>query len=496
MIMRHIFPAFLLLLAFYGCEQKKSELVWSHSFYQIGSQSSPRMTDLNQDGILDLIMGAGKAEIADCEQGVFALDGKTGSSLWEVPATAQMVGSASLLDITGDGVEDVFIGGRAGQLKAIDGRDGRLIWEYQFAYEADPILRHAHYNFYNSQLVPDQNGDGLADLLTINGGNWKSKPGVSEDREPGVLMLLDSKSGNILAADTMPDGQESYLSPLCFSQPEQESLSLIFGSGGETFSGHLYLTTLAEFMAQGLKEAKVLLSETDHGFIAPPVLLDVSGDGWLDILAISHAAQVVALDGKDQQVLWKRNFPGYESNTAFAVGRFTGDESPDIFGVVNRGIWPDYDASLQFVLEGKTGEIAFIDSIGCFGLSSGVAYDLTGDGQDELIMSLDVYDCNTSFSEGMIDEISNQLVYLNFQTGKRSTIDEAKGFKNFFSTPWIGDMDQDGYLDIVYCQYFNVSELYRFMGMQVRRISSQVPMREEPIWGAYLGSQGNGQYIP
>ena len=72
------------------------------------------------------------------------------------------------------------------------------------------------------------------------------------------------------------------------------------------------------------------------------------------------------------------------------------------------------------------------------------------------------------------------------------TIDAAKGFKNIFSTPWIGDLDGDGYLDIIYCQYFHYSDLTAFLGMRIKRIDTPVRIKKKVIWGAYMGSKGDG----
>ena len=42
----------------------------------------------------------------------------------------QIFGSASFLDINRDGVPDVIIGGRAAELKAINGKNGKVLWAF------------------------------------------------------------------------------------------------------------------------------------------------------------------------------------------------------------------------------------------------------------------------------------------------------------------------------------------------------------------------------
>lgn len=478
-----------------ACSQpKKAELLWSKSLYQIGSQSSPKATDLNGDGILDIVMGAGTEELAPSEYGVVALDGNTGELLWQQSASAQIVGSATFYDVTGDGVDDIFIGGRNHNLMTLNGTNGEMIWKYEYTFEGDSILQYARYNFYNSTLVPDQNEDGHPDLLTVNGGNWDALPGSTDDRFPGVLMLLDLKSGTILAADTMPDGQESYMSPLCFTQPGSEENVIIFGTGGETMSGNLYETTLAKLKSQKLSEATVLISEQGHGFIAPPVIADITQDGYYDIIAATHASQIYAIDGKTSKVIWNRSFPQMECSNGFAVGQFTGDATPDFLATMSRGTWPDYTIATQVVLDGKDGTIAYQDSIGCFSLSSPVVYDINNDGTDEAILSIGEYDCSTLLTEEIRSPatVNSQLVVVDFVRGRQQVLDKTDGFKNFYSTPWIGDIDQDNYLDIVYPQYYNANDLFRFLGMTVKRLDMGVPMKKPILWGEYMGADGRG----
>ena len=486
------FSAFILLG---NCTRKKTELVWDKNYYRIGSQSSPKAADLNEDGVLDIVIGAGKNEYQYSDMGVLALDGNTGELLWQQDTQDQVYGSATLYDITGDGVQDVFIGGRSPQLRALDGKTGEVIWAYHYQYENDSVLQFARFNFQNSVLVPDQNNDGFQDLLIVNGGNPKAAPYTQENRFPGVLMLFDTKTGNILAADTIPDGKESYMPALYFSQPDNPDPLIVFGTGGETISGNLYLAKLSDLMENNLFNAKVISTEDGHGFIAPPVIADINKDGNYDIIAISHASTVVAIDGKSHQPLWKQNIANTECSNSFAVGYFTEDEVPDFFTFVSKGAWPNNTGSLQVMLDGKNGNIAYLDSIGCTGFSSPVVFDLNHDGHDEVIISINEFDCSGGFTERAPSIIENKLITIDFAKRSVNTIDQTQSFKNIFSTPWLGDLDNDGYLDIVHCQYFSPSiDLVAFMGMRMKRISTPIRVKDEPLWGAYMGSRGNGMF--
>jgi hypothetical protein len=328
----------------------------------------------------------------------------------------------------------------------------------------------------------------------VNGGNSKADPNSEVNRFPGVLMLFDSKTGNILAADTMPDGKESYMSPLCFAEAGETDMTIIFGTGGETISGNLYVAKLSDLIARKLSRAKVIATEVGHGFIAPPSLADISQDGHLDIVAISHGSLAFAIDGKDHTTLWKKNLPNTECSNSFAVGYFTDDDVPDFFTFVSKGIWPNSTGSLQVMFDGKTGQIAYQDSIGCTGYSSPVVYDLNDDGLEEAIISINEFDCSLGFVGEQPSTMENKLIAINFLNGSKQLIDQSPNFKNIFSTPWIGDLDNDGYLDIIHCQYYNPrpGNLLFFLGMRIKRIDTPIRIKEKPRWGAYMGTNADG----
>jgi len=486
-----------ILLSCLSCAQKETELSWTRNFQRIGTQSSVRAADLNNDGVKDIVIGAGKAELDSTPLGILALDGLTGESLWEKSTTAQIVGSATFTDITDDGIADVFIGGRDRILKAINGSTGDIIWQYNASKTENEVLRHAVFNFYNSTLIDDVNDNGYPELLTINGGNWEAKPGETIERYPAVLMLIDAKDGRVIAADTMPDGKESYMSPIAYQQSGSEATNIIIGTGGETIGGSIYLTSLDDLLNNKLDKALQVITEKDHGYIAPPIVADLNDDGVLDITIASHSATITAIDGENRAQLWQHSLDGYECSSSFAVGQFTSDEIPDIVTVVSKGVWPDYSDGLLVVINGATGEVEYQESLGCFSLTTPVVYDLNDDGLDEVIMSINKYDCDIEFINDIkgTDDIANIMIALDLKSGTVQEIDKSPRFRNIYGSPWIGDLDDDGYLDIVYGQNYDSRDLFKVGGMRIKRISSSIKMSDENVaWGEYMGKSGKGIY--
>ena len=64
------------------------------------------------------------------------------------------------------------------------------------------------------------------------------------------------------------------------------------------------------------------------------------------------------------------------------------------------------------MLDGHTGEVLFLDSIGDFNFATPVAFDSNNDGNDEVLIS------TTNMSEGFIHE----LVLIDFVTTTQSAI--------------------------------------------------------------------------
>lgn len=457
---------------------------WSVKFKGIGIFSSPRVTDLNGDGIGEVIFGAGREEFQACDSSVIALDGATGKVLWIVPSIDHTFTSPALMDINGDMVPEIFMGGRSAELMAIHGKTGEVIWKFDKTQGGIKW-----FNFYNPQFIADQDRDGTKDILISNGGNVLIAPKETKGRYPGTLAVLSGKTGKLLAKASMPDGKETYMSVAALPIADGKDYKVIFGSGGETIGGHLYATTLSQIMKGDLSNAKELDQSPGNGYIAPPVWVDINNDGELDVVANAVEGKLLAFDGSSYKKIWSVKMPQTEAYSSVAPGYFTGDDNvPDFFVTYAVGEWPDLGWSQQFMVNGATGKIAYTDSLGSYQTSTPVVIDLDADGIDEAIMNLNVL----VFDQFENKTFHNMLVIVDFKS--KDVLQPWDGYpgSNLSSTPWIGDVDNNGLLDIVYCHGTNTKKTYTFDGLQVNRISTDIPIKSEIKWGAYMGSQYNG----
>lgn len=472
---------FLMVVTSFGFAQNS----WSLDLSGVGTFSSPRCIDLNLDGIMDVVFGAGREEFQSCDSAIIAVDGKNGEILWHAPAIDQIFGSPIFNRINKDSIPDIIIGGRSAELFALNGKDGSVLWDFKSSNEIRKPVKQGWYNFYNPQWIPDQNGDGIQDIIVSNGGDVMAEP-HDPKRPAGHLVMIDGGSGRVMAKAKMPDDKEIYMSILVI-QDTKDPL-IVFGTGGETIGGNLWTCHLSEVINEDLSGSSRLDSSKSKGFIGPPVGVDITSDGFKDIISNAVDGRLMAFDGLTKQKIWELHIPNTESYGSVTVGHFDHDEIPDFFVSYGRGVWPRLGWSIQKAVSGKDGRVLFTDSLGFYQMTTALALDMDGDGQDEILMSLNFQEIGELFQKYFY----TMLICINFKTGAIDQMGEAHEGSNLSSTPWIGDMDHDGMLDIFHCHGTNLRHTYTFDGIQVHRMDTNLPIHKSIKWGAYQGSNYDG----
>lgn len=115
------------------------------------------MMDMNGDGVQDLIGGS-------VDYNVYCINGKDFSVLWEYNTGFENQMACSLVDVNRDGVPDVFSINDEMKMSIIDGSNGRVLSEI--------VLQEGVTNGRNQSdvLLADLNGNGLLDVIVK--GDW------------------------------------------------------------------------------------------------------------------------------------------------------------------------------------------------------------------------------------------------------------------------------------------------------------------------------------
>ena len=142
------------------------------------------------------------------------------------------------------------------------------------------------------------------------------------------------------------------------------------------------------------------------------------------------------------------------------------------------------------MVNGSNGNIEYEDSLGFYQMTSAVVADLNGDGQDEVILPINTQVVN----ELQVKFFYNNIVAIEFTENVAVELGLQTEGSSISSTPWIGDLDNNGFLDIVYIHGTNATQTYTFDGLRINRIDTSLPISGKIRWGSYMGSNYNGVY--
>jgi outer membrane protein assembly factor BamB len=444
-----------------------------------GAFSSPRVypaTSRLNPGRSEIVIGFGREGLFG---GAIALDTEVGQQMWRAAATQEVVSSSLAVDLNNDGYDDRVIGGRHSVLFAIDGRSGARLWE--FSPKGTGARRFGLYNFYSVLALDDVSGDGIPDLLAVNGGDSMAAPGAA--RPAAHLMILNGADGSELQRIPTPDQFESYTSPVFFDRGAAGRW-VLFGTGGETLQGSLWAVPLDDLIGGSMDGALSVFGPImDKGVIAPPTMVDLTGDGQDDIVLPFFDGRVAAIDGSNFESIWDFSFALSESQNSAAIGYFNDDEVPDVAVSANRGVFPMWNFGTVAVLDGRDGSVLMEQNLDddILTMSSAAAVDYDGDGMDEVIVT---------FSDPRnLQDLGEQafLVAIHVDEQRIETLARFDGMA--VATPWVGDADGDGKLEI-----FAAS--YRAFRGTMFRFNSIFDAPEKVSWGAYFGSDYSSRFEP
>ena len=452
--------------------------------------SSPHATDLNGDSVLDIVVGTGAEETHSGS--IIAVDGVTGNLLWEVQTNGEMFASAQFEDLNGDTIDDVALGGRDQQMFAVNGATGETLW----SFDKTSTLREAWYQFYSGQFIDDVNDDGVSDWLVANGGDPMKQP--DEERNTGYLMILSGANGQPLSIADLPDGRETYMSPLLYTPHPDMATEVLYGTGGETWDGSLWSTSIDAIMAGDISESVQIVAPTPNvkkGFMTPPAIADLTLDGIQDIVVSSFDGRLILVDGRNYTHTWSIDMhavvengstSGLESWASPTVGYFTSDSVPDVFVNYVIGIFPQYSSSYYALVDGASGDIIWSETTSHTIFTSPLSVDLDSNGRDDIVIVRGVEEWR---EDGPLSYNTASIL----ETCGMNTIPLYNRTNLSIGTPLIADLDMDGNLEMVATS--TTGYLSETEGWTLMRIDLNVSTPSRIGWGAYMGSQYNGKFL-
>ena len=375
-----------------GCDELEVTPVWQVKFPKLITEGSTRMLNVNNDGVLDVVLGFGTGAdgynipefVCDiyfegqkpCLGGLLALDGKDGHELWRLWTDHEIFSLTCQADLDLDNVTDCLAGGRAGVFLAVSIKTGNKIWEF-----GDHAIKSDLMSVYAAQFVQDLDGDGVQDVLAVHGGDPLSDP--AHRNMYGRIILFSGTDGRLLRWMATPDRRESYYPPQVMTGPDGGQI-VIYGTGGNMNSGALYAISLLDLYRKNINMTKLIYRDYAKGILSPALLMDVTGDGLEDIVIATINSNVMAFDGANYNCIWNKTMAGFESITGLTPAMYDKDDVPDVMVKYNYGDrFPIYQYQQTSVLCGKNGSVLTtlpLDTLPS--LSSPLTLGVTGHGND------------------------------------------------------------------------------------------------------------------
>ncbi|MEM7483182.1 MAG: hypothetical protein AAF481_18610 [Acidobacteriota bacterium] len=398
----------------------------------VGFEGSPSYCDLDGDGQDEAIVavGSGAAPFPADPAYVEAVDPVTGSRLWRAAQGDSGFAQPLCRDVDHDGVLDVLTAGRFGDVRALSGVDGTVLWSLN---ALNPGEVGANANTYSPVSAPER-----PDLIFVStGGGVEPADGP---RNPGAVLAIDL-DGTVLARWDEPDQAEIYTSPAVKAIGRHaRNLLLVVGSGGETLPGSLHFLLYNTRFRRFFPYAQIPSSCDTGGFVASPVLGDITGDrfGIPEVVAAEFCGSVAAFNLLGHE-LWRQdlNWPYVISNPLLndldADGVFDVAVASIAVNPSRPETFPLLDASLE-TFEGANGTPIWSTPLKLPPFASPAAADIDGDGVQDIW-------------------VATQHFFLPSELTVYSGVDGseliAHGSVSWAGSPLLHDADGDGAIDVL-----------------------------------------------
>jgi hypothetical protein len=271
--------------------------IYSSSTASIGGTHHAYLSDLNGDGKLDIVT----TNYSDGTVSVLLNNGNGGFQPRTSYATGALTYQAVLADVDGNGTTDLLVSSNSGVVELLGNGDG--------TFQSPRVVTSTVVN--GSIATADFNGDGRPDLVEatntavsvfLNEGNGQF------DLVSSTLLPAGSISTGLAAGDVNGDGKADVI----VSNYQDHSLTILLGDGTGSFAAPAIYSTGPDVMP------------------IDPVLADMNGDGYVDIVVGSDTSNIgVLVNNGNGTFNTAQAFPA-GSYDRITVGDLNNDGKPDV----------------------------------------------------------------------------------------------------------------------------------------------------------------------
>lgn len=305
------------------------------------------------------------------------------------------VSEPSLGDVTGDGADELILGHKRGYVYVVRASDGVVLWSYDLGSPLDT---------WEFAVAADITGDGRAEVIAPNLYGWIHC--ISPD---GGLMwrskVEDYRPSTVAVADVTRDGEPN----------------IVYG----TATRHLIALNAKGEVVWDSFQPPLHLGRTQ------PLVADLTGDGAPEVYSLSSMIALdtglICVNGLDGTTRWAgENWS--KAYMARSIGRFA-DGTPAIV-IGDKG---NYVAAYQ--PDGRRRWRSQVSGRGVW--TPPAVADIDGNGTFEIVFTI---------RERAVDGSRYSWYVLSMEDGEMlGAYDHGGGF----ASPYVGDVDGDGLLEVV-----------------------------------------------
>ncbi len=289
----------------------------------------PALGDFNNDGIMDVCVGTESGQL-------LAINGENGDVIWQFqallkpqwtyPKTRAFIASPTLIDIDRDGTRDVVIGNRNGDLYALNGQTGEELWSFRTGHPSG-----IHSSVFASQdTIYFTESYGILYAFSKQ-GRQKFKISIIPENIPHLKSSpVETPKGTIVIATSWDKESGVWVFPRLF-KPVFIKLGKVSAS-----------PVVADFLGNGTVQVGILseqgtftlISEKGelvgqfklpYGGEATPLITDTDGNGTLELIIATSDQYIACYEiGVKGSIYWS-GFRGNPYNTGVVSDRLHED---------------------------------------------------------------------------------------------------------------------------------------------------------------------------